>query len=206
MITTAKKFDKVSGIYNTLIFQFIYFYIIHPLSFWFIKKNIKENYKILDIACGTGIFLKKIQNKYKNLQCFGIDNSEKMIGVAKKNENIQFLVAEADKIPFQNNSFDFVTIIDAFYYFPDKNKAIQECSRVLKQNGYLFIHSPAIDIFPNFLIYQIKLISKFLFFDLEDCSSFLKIKELKKIAEINHFKEIRRKNILLNRLFLFQKI
>ncbi|MCX6720151.1 MAG: methyltransferase domain-containing protein [Candidatus Staskawiczbacteria bacterium] len=203
--STADKFNKVAKIYDTPIFQFFYFFA-HKSCIQFLRNYIKDNYSILDVACGTGIFLKKINKKYRGLKLCGIDNSEEMISSANKQSGtITFKTASAEKIPFENNSFDLVMVIDAFYYFQDKETALKECSRVLKPDCHLFLFYPAADIFPNFFLKQIKFISRFLFFNLEEYSSFPKMKELEKIAHKANLKLITKKIKSMNRFILFQK-
>ena len=54
--------------------------------------TIKENYSILDVACGNGTFLKMLSNKY-DINGYGIDISEKMIENAKaKCPNMDFFI------------------------------------------------------------------------------------------------------------------
>jgi len=161
--STAHKFDKVANIYNTFIFQ-LYYFSIHRSCIKFLRNYIKDDLKILDVACGTGIFLKKINRKKKRLKLFGIDNSEGMVSMANKNPGtVNFRVASAEKIPFNDNFFDLVAIVDAFYYFQDKVAALKECSRVLKSGGHLFIFYPALDILPKFITKQIQIISRLFF-------------------------------------------
>ena len=202
---TVAKFNNIAHFYNSFIFQIFYFWI-HKFCLSFCQKYLKDDYKILDVACGTGKFLNKIK-RWDNIQSFGIDNSCKMIDISKKEfPKNNFCVASAEDIPFQNNFFDFITIIDAIYYFQDKKKVLRECSRVLKPNGYLFIYYPAFDVFPDFIIKQIKFLSKIIFWNLEEYSVLPKIAHLEKDAKLNYFKLIKKNNILLNRFILFQKI
>ena len=107
------------------------------------RLGIKENDKVLDIACGTGtsaIFLAK------NFGCkvTGIDLAKKNIEEAINNsykENVSGLVdfkfGDAEKIDFENESFDFVIAECSFCLFPDKKKASDEMFRVLKSDGKL---------------------------------------------------------------------
>ncbi|MCX6720957.1 MAG: class I SAM-dependent methyltransferase [Candidatus Staskawiczbacteria bacterium] len=204
--STASKFNKVARIYNTPIFQFYYLFA-HKSCINFIKNTIKDNYKILDVACGTGIFLKKINKIKSGLHLSGIDNSEQMISIANKQQDvISFGVASAEKIPFEDNSFDLVTIIDAFYYFQDKKAALSECSRVLKPNQYLFLFYPAFDILPKFILKQIQITSRLLFFNLEEYSALPRLSEVEKIATENHLKTIKKKMLGMHRFILFKKI
>lgn len=202
---TGQKFDRVAGIYNTPIFQ-LYYLWAHRACFRFIKKYICDNFKILDVACGTGIFLKKLSKKNGALRLFGTDNSLKMINTAKKNCGaINFLQADAEKIPYENSSFDLITIIDAFYYFQDKEKVFEECSRVLKKNRHLFIFYPAFDLLPSYFLEKTKVYSKRYFFNLEENSYFLKRKEMAALAAKFNLEPIIIKTGKMHSFLLFQK-
>jgi ubiquinone/menaquinone biosynthesis C-methylase UbiE len=204
--STAHKFDRVAKIYNTPIFQFYYFFV-HRSCINFLKNYLKDNSSVLDVACGTGIFLKKLSKEKRGLQLFGIDNSEKMVSIARRRSDItNFKVANAEKIPFEDNSFDLITIIDAFYYFQNQKAAIKECSRTLKPNNYLFIFYPALDILPRCILTQMKFVSRLFFFNLEEYSAFPKLKELEKMANRNNLKLIKKKFTTMHRLLLLQKI
>ena len=48
------------------------------------------------------------------------------------------ICADAENIPFQKNSFDYVTVMAAIYYL-NRDKLINEIKKVLKVNGYLFL-------------------------------------------------------------------
>lgn len=203
--STAHKFDKVAKIYNTPIFQ-LYYLWAHRACINFLKDYLKDNFKILDIACGTGVFLEKIAKEKEGLQLFGIDNSQGMISVANQRHNtINFEVASAEKIPFENNFFDIVTIIDAFYYFQDKEKSLQECSRVLKPNQHLFIFYLAVDTFPKFILKLIRLESKLFFYNTEEYSTFPTMQEFKKMAERSDLQIVAGKIQKLHRFIALRK-
>jgi ubiquinone/menaquinone biosynthesis C-methylase UbiE len=202
---TAHKFNKVAKIYNTPIFQ-LYYLWAHKACINFLKDYVKDKFKVLDVACGTGIFLRKIDKHYKGLELFGIDNSKEMISIANQYPDvINFMVASADKIPFENNSFDLITIIDAFYYFQDKEAVLKECFRILKPNHSLLIFYPAIDIFPKFILEQIKFFSRLFLMNLEEYSDFIKVKPLKNMAIATNFASVEEKTKLIHRFFIFIK-
>ena len=105
--------------------------------------NIK-NGKILDIATRTGELAIEIKKKCSN-KIYGIDISEKMIEIANKKirklgfNNIKLYVGDSQKMPFQNNFFDAVTISFGVRNFENLNKCLLEIKRVLKKNGKLII-------------------------------------------------------------------
>jgi ubiquinone/menaquinone biosynthesis C-methylase UbiE len=105
--------------------------------------GLKNNSLILDVGCGTGIlfpFLTDSLNDGKKI--FALDFSFNMLLKAKKNflhTNIFFINASAEKFPFKNNFFDYVTCFSAFPHFEDKFQCLKETNRVLKTKGKLFI-------------------------------------------------------------------
>lgn len=89
---------------------------------------------LLDIGCGTGI------STQFNCNCIGIDPSNELIKIAKKNYPItKFLLANAEELPFSNNIFDYVISVTAAQNFKDINKAIREINRVAKPNSKICI-------------------------------------------------------------------
>ena len=118
------------------------------------KRAIKEIQnipkKILDVATGTADFAIS-GAKYTNAKIIGIDISEGMLEIAKKKikkrklENrIQLQLADSEKIPFQDNSFDAITVGFGVRNFENIEKGLKEIYRVLKSKGTLVILEPSI--------------------------------------------------------------
>ena len=61
--------------------------------------------------------------------------------LAKKSitENIEFVTTYAEKLPFDDESFDNISIGFGFRNFTDKEKSLSEIKRVLKKNGKLIM-------------------------------------------------------------------
>ena len=110
------------------------------------KKNLLSmmnplpNHKLVDVACGTGdiakIFLDKI-DKPSQITC--VDPNKGMIKKGKeklnKYKNIKWLIAPAEKLPIEKNSFNFYTISFGLRNTKDLNKTLNEAFRVLKPGG-----------------------------------------------------------------------
>jgi ubiquinone/menaquinone biosynthesis C-methylase UbiE len=91
--------------------------------------KIKESYKLLDVGCGTGLTTQFWKSKIKT----GIDPAKKLIEKArKKDKKSNYVVAPAENIPFENNSFDIVVSITAIQNFQDIKKGLKEIKRVAK--------------------------------------------------------------------------
>lgn len=108
---------------------------------------IEKNYfgDILDIGCGQGVVLKKLKEKFgdKIKTLTGIELSKKLLEMAGKNiPEARLLIADAENLPFGDNSFDFVIMIDVFQYLLDFDKALEEIKKVLRPNGKFIVTAP----------------------------------------------------------------
>ena len=98
---------------------------------------------LLIIGCGSGISACRIA-KISGCRILGIDISKRMVEVsaarAKKHgldDRVEFRVADAQNMPFEDNTFD-ATISESVTAFPkDKEKTINEYTRVVKKGGYI---------------------------------------------------------------------
>ena len=65
---------------------------------------IKPENNILDLCCGTGDFAFLINKSQPKSHIIGVDFSEKMLETARKKfKRIDFMQADATKLPFNNN-------------------------------------------------------------------------------------------------------
>lgn len=68
----------------------------------------------------------------------GIEPSKKMREMAQS-KGLKVLDAVAENLPFENNKFNFVTMITTICFVDDLLKSFQEAFRVIKQNGFLIV-------------------------------------------------------------------
>jgi SAM-dependent methyltransferase len=100
-----------------------------------IRKFIPQNYyaKILDAGCGNGSYANIFQKSgYQNI--YAVDLFEEI-----SNQEIKYLRASIDLLPFENESFDFIYSLSVIYYLPSIEKALAELFRVLKPGAFLII-------------------------------------------------------------------
>lgn len=106
-----------------------------------LRKYIKAGEKVLDLGCGNGRLFAILKDK--NVDYLGVDNSEKLIEIAKKiHPRAKFQVADALNLPFPNNCFDKIFCIAVLHHIPSdelRNQFISEAKRVLKPEGLLIL-------------------------------------------------------------------
>ena len=102
--------------------------------------NPSSNQKLIDVACGTGdiaqLILKNV-NKSSNITC--VDPNKGMIKKGKEKlngfKNLNWVIASAEKLPFENSIYDFYTISFGLRNTKSLDKALTEAYRVLKPGG-----------------------------------------------------------------------
>jgi ubiquinone/menaquinone biosynthesis C-methylase UbiE len=97
-------------------------------------KNIQG--RVLEVGCGAGGMVKAIKFYRPDLQVLGIDISKGAIAEAKQDpQGVKFSVADANQLPFKNNSLEAVLMFDLLEHLDDPLKALDEVWRVLKPKG-----------------------------------------------------------------------
>lgn len=107
----------------------------------FIEKiSIKDTDQCLDLCCGTGDSTLDLVKSCQHI--VGLDFNEAMLKIAGKkskakhlDQEITWLKADAMNLPFEDDTFDLVTICFGLRNVPDAGKTIAEAYRVLRPNG-----------------------------------------------------------------------
>lgn len=123
-----------------------------PLTNWGLKLvDIQDGWTMLDVGCGGGFTIRRLLNRSKDAQVYGIDISEESVAKAKKvNAEVldkQVLVTQgsAEKLPYENEKFDLVTAVETVYFWPNLPGCLQEVHRVLKPGGKFAILVEVVD-------------------------------------------------------------
>ncbi|HEY4495627.1 MAG TPA: methyltransferase domain-containing protein [Candidatus Paceibacterota bacterium] len=110
------------------------------------KSNIKT---YLDIGCGaTGYTV--IEGARRNgWLAIGIDSSIEAMARAKKladqqgvGDKTAFIVCSAENLPFKSGVFDYISAISVLEHLYNDKKAVENISRILKRNGYVYVCVP----------------------------------------------------------------
>ncbi|MEM9438960.1 MAG: class I SAM-dependent methyltransferase [Pseudomonadota bacterium] len=99
---------------------------------------------VLDVGCGGGAFLAKVLAR--GARAAGVDHSSDMLATTEaqnaehvRDERLVVFLADASALPCASKTFTHVFCLNAFFFFPKPNLAIQEMGRVLAPNGRLSI-------------------------------------------------------------------
>lgn len=93
---------------------------------------------VLDLACGTGNYIKAQSNFIRNATFIGMDISCAMITHARKKGITSLFLADMDRgIPLIDNCLDYVMCRYAFHHFKNKMFVLKEIRRCLRTYGIL---------------------------------------------------------------------
>lgn len=114
----------------------------HPLIMQKIRAQLKLEGKVknaLDVGCGTGLSTVALKEIAEHV--IGTDSSQEMIAVANAHhdDQITYYHAPAEQLPFDNKSFDLITVCGAINWI-NRAQFFPEAYRVLKEQGWLIIY------------------------------------------------------------------
>ena len=123
--------------------------IIKPLKNglkYFVDRK-KDSIKILDVATGSGRTLKQLRGAFSQEKIVGLDLSDSYLKEASRYISdlegglIELIKGNAEKLPFENNSFQAITCVYLFHELPRtvRETVLKEFIRVLEPNGILVL-------------------------------------------------------------------
>jgi ubiquinone/menaquinone biosynthesis C-methylase UbiE len=112
---------------------------------------------VLDLACGTGTWLAAQQGFFPSprLRWHGLDASAAMLDRARvKAPHAELRVGAAERLPYADGAFDYVSCRFAFHHFEDKAGTLVEMRRVLRPGGSLVITNLVPERSPDWWLYR----------------------------------------------------
>jgi ubiquinone/menaquinone biosynthesis C-methylase UbiE len=107
-----------------------------------IKFKNKNNY--IDIGCGSGINTAVFGNEFNQVFCSDFCRTD-LIACREfmmRKDNVYYIAADAQSLPFKNGRFDLVTGFSLIEHVPEQEKMLNEAFRILKKNGQLILQFP----------------------------------------------------------------
>ncbi|GGE56269.1 demethylmenaquinone methyltransferase [Priestia taiwanensis] len=104
--------------------------------------DVQQNQTALDVCCGTADWTIALADAVgKNGKVYGLDFSKNMLSVGEQKvkdltlSQIELLHGNAMELPFEDNTFDYVTIGFGLRNVPDYEQVLREMARVVKPGG-----------------------------------------------------------------------
>jgi ubiquinone/menaquinone biosynthesis C-methylase UbiE len=102
-------------------------------------------HRVLDIGCGDGALVRALTKR--GAHCVGVEVTPERIAQAEARDKLGdevYLEASGSKLPLPDESMDLVIFFNALHHLPpdDMSYSLQECHRLLKPEGYLYVAEP----------------------------------------------------------------
>ena len=97
-----------------------------PKLFEFVLRHVRRKDSALDCATGNGQVARVLAKHFRKV-C-GIDISKSQLSHAERADNIEYSVSRAEQTPFADNSFDLITVAQAYHWF----NGLQFCSEATR--------------------------------------------------------------------------
>ena len=94
---------------------------------------------VLDLATGSGDLALTLQRRMPEARITAADFSPEMLEVARRKGVANTVLADALQLPFEDASFDCVTVAFGLRNMADWDRALSEMSRVLRGRGHLLV-------------------------------------------------------------------
>ncbi|MES2918018.1 MAG: bifunctional demethylmenaquinone methyltransferase/2-methoxy-6-polyprenyl-1,4-benzoquinol methylase UbiE [Pseudomonadota bacterium] len=153
-VPTAEKAKKVAEVFHSVADRYDIMNDLMSLGVHRLWKRyaiemsaVRPGQQVLDIAGGTGDLAKAFSKRVgASGRVVLADINASMLGVGRDrlidaglSQNLEFVQANAECLPFADNSFDLVTIAFGLRNVTDKNAALRSMYRVLKPGGRLLV-------------------------------------------------------------------
>jgi demethylmenaquinone methyltransferase / 2-methoxy-6-polyprenyl-1,4-benzoquinol methylase len=145
--------ERVSGIFSAIAERYDVFNTMASLGIdrgWRRElvraAHLSPSSRVLDLAAGTGDVAFAVANLGRPAEVVATDFVPEMLAIAERKaaENppavpVSFSLADAQELPFDDDSFDVVTVAFGVRNFPDRERNFREVLRVLKSGGRYII-------------------------------------------------------------------
>ena len=161
----GRQFAKWSAGYDRSLLQWLLFV---PSHYCLLERlGPGGGFDLLDVGCGTGIFLDRVKTAYPLARVTGVDYSRSMLefaagrlsggqrdsGTAGRTPGL--VQGDSEFLPFEDDSFDVITCAHSFHHYPHQEDVVGELYRVLRPGGRLMLIDGFRDGWWGWLIYDV---------------------------------------------------
>ncbi|MFF3399031.1 class I SAM-dependent methyltransferase [Streptomyces sp. NPDC002659] len=117
------------------------------LTVWAIEHmEVHRSHRVLDVGCGGGMAVKLLSERTPRGFVAGVDYSMDMVSQAVRRNadaiarnRVEIRYGDSGDLPYGDASFDHVSAIETFYFWPDPMRGLAEAHRVLRPGGQVAI-------------------------------------------------------------------
>jgi SAM-dependent methyltransferase len=102
--------------------------------------SLGEQPRLIDLGCGTGLFLERHQ---KHCRTTGLDFSQHALKFSRRAGLRNLCQGDAARLPYADGSADLITAFDLIEHVPDDQGLVRDAWRVLRPGGFLVATVPA---------------------------------------------------------------
>ena len=115
-----------------------------PLSDWALEHlPCIEPKEILDIGCGGGMLIGKLHSRYPCARLHGVDISDESVNATRRNnkdiEGLDVRKAPVSDLPFGDGTFQLITAVETYFFWPDLPNDIRSAARCLAPGGVMMV-------------------------------------------------------------------
>lgn len=124
--------------------------LVHP---WYASvagelEHCRGTARVLEVGCGRGSFALWLARQKPGFEITGLDFSSAAIEIAREraaaeNARVQFVVGDAEALPFDTGSFDLVISCECMEHVPHPPQMARELARVLRRGGHFCLTTPS---------------------------------------------------------------
>jgi SAM-dependent methyltransferase len=105
----------------------------------------KSSCRVLDVGCGSGLFLRELHRANPAVKPVGLDASTRAAALAGRLNGVSAVVARLDRAPFAPASFDLITMFHVLEHLPNPGVYVEAAYKLLAPAGKLIVQTPNLD-------------------------------------------------------------